>query len=178
MKAMRERFVVFLGSLVLLGCASSGGVDSSSTGGSPSPGTTGGADPYAYQGGPLPGGQTGSVGAGAAGGSGAGQIIYFEFDSAEIRPEARPVVEAHARYLIENPTTTISLEGHADERGTPEYNIGLGERRGEAVRRLMSAYGVGSQQVRVVSYGEERPAVAGHDEYTYARNRRVEIVYY
>ena len=106
-----------------------------------------------------------------------GRVVYFNFDSAEIRSESRPIVEGHARYLLNDPAAAVVLEGHADERGTREYNIALGERRGEAVRRLMSAYGVASQQIRVLSYGEERPAELGHDEASYARNRRVEITY-
>ena len=106
-----------------------------------------------------------------------GRVVYFNFDSAEIRSESRPIVEGHARYLLNDPAAAVVLEGHADERGTREYNIALGERRGEAVRRLMSAYGVASQQIQVLSYGEERPAELGHDEASYARNRRVEITY-
>lgn len=105
------------------------------------------------------------------------RVVYFDFDSAEVRADSREIVEANARYLLENSSATVVLEGHADERGTREYNIALGERRAESVRRLIIAYGVAPQQIRIVSYGEERPAVAGHDESTYAQNRRVEIVY-
>lgn len=86
-------------------------------------------------------------------------------------------MEVQARYLIKNPAAATVLEGHADERGTREYNIALGERRANAVRQLMIAYGVSPQQIRTLSYGEERPAVDGHDESAYALNRRVEIVY-
>jgi peptidoglycan-associated lipoprotein len=86
-------------------------------------------------------------------------------------------VEANARYLVANPSAATVLEGHSDERGSREYNIGLGERRAEAVRRQMAALGVAPQQMRTVSYGEERPAVAGHDEASYTQNRRVEITY-
>lgn len=105
------------------------------------------------------------------------RVVYFDFDSAEIHADSRDIVEANARYLLDNPSDTVVLEGHADERGTREYNIALGERRAESVRRLMVAYGVDPQQIRIVSYGEERPAVAGHDESSYSQNRRVEIVY-
>ncbi|MFO1352352.1 MAG: OmpA family protein [Gammaproteobacteria bacterium] len=87
------------------------------------------------------------------------------------------VIESNARYLASNPSLTATLEGHADERGTREYNIGLGDRRGEAVRRLMLAQGVSPRQLNVVSYGEERPAATGHDEASYGLNRRVEIAY-
>jgi peptidoglycan-associated lipoprotein len=86
-------------------------------------------------------------------------------------------VSAHANYLAQNPSQKVRLEGHADERGSREYNIGLGERRGQAVRRALLLSGVSEVQLSTVSYGEERPAAAGSDEQTYALNRRVEIVY-
>ena len=105
------------------------------------------------------------------------RTVYFEFDSAEIGGEAREIIEAHAGYLSVNPGATVTLEGHADERGTREYNLALGERRGESVRRLMTLLGASSPQLTVVSYGEERPAVDGHDESAWRFNRRVEIVY-
>jgi peptidoglycan-associated lipoprotein len=105
------------------------------------------------------------------------RIIYFDFDKAEIRPDSLPVVAAHAQYLARNPAQKVRLEGHADERGSREYNIGLGERRGQAVRRALMLQGVSELQLSTVSYGEERPAVAGNDEQAYALNRRVEIVY-
>jgi len=105
------------------------------------------------------------------------RVIYFEFDSANIRAEDRPVVEAHAQYLAGDPGASVVLEGHADERGSREYNIGLGERRADAVRRLLTLLGVSDGQVRTVSYGEERPAGFGHDESTWWQNRRVELNY-
>ena len=114
-------------------------------------------------------------GPGAAGGS--DRTLYFDFDSSEIRPDGRPVLEANARYLIANPAVAVTLEGHTDERGTREYNIGLGDRRAEAVRRALNAYGVAAEQMRTLSYGEERPAATGHTEESYVQNRRVEIVY-
>ncbi|WP_297528030.1 peptidoglycan-associated lipoprotein Pal [Thiohalobacter sp.] len=105
------------------------------------------------------------------------RTIYFEFDSSEVRPEDRAVLEAHARYLATHPEVTVTLEGHADERGSREYNIGLGDRRAQAVRRLLEFQGASPQQLRTVSYGEEKPVDPGHDETAWARNRRVEIVY-
>jgi peptidoglycan-associated lipoprotein len=105
------------------------------------------------------------------------RIVYFDFDSAEIRGDSQSVVAAHARYLAGAPGQKVRLEGHADERGSREYNIGLGERRGQAVRRALLLQGVAEVQLSTVSYGEERPAVAGSDEQAYAANRRVEIVY-
>jgi peptidoglycan-associated lipoprotein len=105
------------------------------------------------------------------------RIVYFDFDRTDIRADSQSVVAAHAAYLSKNPTQKVRLEGHADERGSREYNIGLGERRGQSVRRALALQGVAETQLTTVSYGEERPAVAGSDEQAYAANRRVEIVY-
>jgi peptidoglycan-associated lipoprotein len=106
-----------------------------------------------------------------------GMIVYFDYDRAEIKPEFVPIVAAHAKFLNGNASRKVRLEGHSDERGSREYNIGLGERRAQAVRRALMLQGVTDQQITTVSYGEERPAVAGSDETAYARNRRVELVY-
>ena len=97
--------------------------------------------------------------------------------SSEIKGEGTDVVAAHAKYLAANPSTRVRLEGHTDERGSREYNIGLGERRAQAVRRALLLQGAADAQISTVSYGEERPAVPGHDEAAWAKNRRVEIVY-
>ena len=107
----------------------------------------------------------------------AGVIVYFDYDRAEIKPEFVPVVAAHAKYLNGNAQRKVRLEGHSDERGSREYNIGLGERRAQAVRRALMLQGVTENQITTVSYGEERPAVQGSDESAYAKNRRVELVY-
>jgi len=105
------------------------------------------------------------------------RIVYFEFDKSDVLPEYRDIVEAHAAYVSGNPSAAITLEGHADERGTREYNVALGERRANSVMRLMNLLGAGAQQIRTISFGEERPAVMGHDEDAWSQNRRVEIVY-
>jgi peptidoglycan-associated lipoprotein len=105
------------------------------------------------------------------------RIVYFDFDRADIRADSQEVVNAHAAFLSKNPGQKVRLEGHADERGSREYNIGLGERRSQAVRRALLLTGVAEAQLSTVSYGEERPAAAGSDEQTYGLNRRVEIVY-
>ena len=105
------------------------------------------------------------------------RVVYFEFDRSDIPSQHLETLDAHARYLIDNPGVKIRLEGHADERGSREYNIGLGDRRAQAVRRILLFQGVANDQVSTVSYGEERPAVEGHDESAYRQNRRVEIVY-
>ncbi len=104
-------------------------------------------------------------------------VVYFDFDSSEIDQQYVPVVAAHAAYLVKYPTARVRLEGHTDERGSREYNIGLGERRAQTVRRALLVQGVAEAQITTVSYGEERPAVAGSDEAANAQNRRVEFVY-
>jgi peptidoglycan-associated lipoprotein len=105
------------------------------------------------------------------------RTIYFDFDSSEIRGEGTDIVAAHAKYLAQRGGMKIRLEGHTDERGSREYNIGLGERRAQAVRRALLLQGATEAQLSTVSYGEERPAAAGSDEGAWAKNRRVEIVY-
>jgi peptidoglycan-associated lipoprotein len=105
------------------------------------------------------------------------RVIYFEFDRSNVRGQFRPIVEAHAAYLRANPSARVILEGHTDERGSREYNLGLGERRGNAVDELLRAGGVPSRQIEVVSYGEERPVCRDSNEDCWQRNRRTEIVY-
>lgn len=105
------------------------------------------------------------------------RIIYFEYDSSEVQPQYREVIEAHAKYLADNPDAVLSLEGHADERGSREYNLALGERRAQGVKNQMTVLGASPAQIRTVSYGEERPVAEGHDEASWSQNRRVELVY-
>ncbi|OAN18425.1 peptidoglycan-associated lipoprotein [Photobacterium jeanii] len=105
------------------------------------------------------------------------QTIYFKFDNAEIQPDYQAMLEAHAEYLRNNPAQKVNVEGHADERGTPEYNIALGERRANAVAKYLQALGVSANQLDIVSYGEEKPLVLGHTEADYAKNRRSVLVY-
>lgn len=105
------------------------------------------------------------------------KTIYFEYDSSEIREEGRAIVEAHAANLIKNPKLTVTLEGHADERGSREYNLALGENRAKAVQQLMQLKGVPAKQIDIVSFGEERPADAGHEDAAWAKNRRVELIH-
>ena len=104
-------------------------------------------------------------------------VIYFDFDSSEVRADFTDVVARHALILANDATVRVRLEGHADERGSREYNIGLGERRAQSVRRMMEFQGVLPSQITTVSYGEEKPAVEGHDESAWSMNRRVELVY-
>jgi len=105
------------------------------------------------------------------------RIVYFDYDSSEILPAYTEVLEAHANYLVQNPTLTMSLEGHADERGSREYNLALGERRSQSAKRIMMVFGPATSQIRTTTYGEERPVVEGHDEESWSQNRRVEIIY-
>lgn len=120
-------------------------------------------------------------GAGSAlGGPGASQenrIVYFEYDRFDVKSEYEAVLQAHGRYLSGNPGARVRLEGHADERGSREYNIGLGEKRAQAVKQVLLLQGASADQLATVSYGEERPAVVGSDDEAWSLNRRVELVY-
>ena len=192
---------------LLASCASTGeNADQTATDATEQPGVTAqpGQEAYSYAYGQAPGnydsydtsgagsypgggqagqswqpGQPGQPGQATAGGSvvSADRIVYFDFDQADIRPDSQTIIETNARSLAGNPRIVTQLEGHTDNRGSREYNIALGERRANAVRQVMSAMGVPPQQIRVVSYGEERPAAGGQDEQSHALNRRVEIVY-
>jgi peptidoglycan-associated lipoprotein len=104
-------------------------------------------------------------------------VIYFDFDQSTIKAEFRTALNGHAAYLSQNPSAKIVLEGHADERGTREYNIALGERRGNAVSRYLVVQGVSIEAIEVVSFGEERPVNSGSDSASLAENRRVEVRY-
>lgn len=105
------------------------------------------------------------------------RTVYFEYDSSNLTAESRGVVEAHAAYVAANPGLSLTLEGHADERGTREYNLALGESRAKSVERLMQALGVAGGSTQTISYGEERPIALGEGEETWSLNRRVEILY-
>jgi len=105
------------------------------------------------------------------------RTIYFEFDSSQVPAESLDLITAHGKYLAEHPQQRVRVEGHADERGSREYNVALGERRAKAVERLLRFQGVGDDQLEVVSFGEELPVAFGHDEAAWRLNRRVELVY-
>ena len=104
-----------------------------------------------------------------------GYVFYFEFDRTELKPRARALLAEHAEYLKENGSVRITIQGHADERGTREYNMALGERRANAVRDYMVVNGVPSHRIETVSYGEERPLAYGSGEANWSQNRRVEL---
>lgn len=105
------------------------------------------------------------------------RVIYFDFDKSEISPEMQTIILAHGSYLANHPGASVTLAGNTDERGSREYNIGLGERRAQAVRRLLLFQGATDKQIKTISYGEEKPADTGHDEAAWKLNRRVEIKY-
>lgn len=105
------------------------------------------------------------------------RVVYFDLDRSDVRSEGQEILSCHARYLGNRPQARVTLEGHADERGSREYNLGLGERRGNSARDALSAAGAGGNQLTVVSYGEERPTCMSSDESCWQQNRRVEIVY-
>ena len=104
-------------------------------------------------------------------------VIYFGFDQSDIQMDDQATLERHANKLANDSNARVRLEGHADERGSREYNIGLGERRSQAVRKLLLVQGASASQISTVSFGEERPASFGSGEESYAQNRRVEIKY-
>jgi peptidoglycan-associated lipoprotein len=109
--------------------------------------------------------------------TGVSKVIYFDYDSFVIKAESQNLIEAHARYLRADKNRRISIEGHADERGGREYNLALGQKRSEAVRKALGLLGVPDGQLEAVSFGKEKPADAGHDEAAWAKNRRAEIAY-
>ncbi len=105
------------------------------------------------------------------------RTIYFEFDSAKLTSESIAILETHGSFIAGNGEVTVRLEGHADERGSREYNIALGDRRAQSVRRVLLFQGASTDQLETVSYGEEQPAMSGHTEEAWAKNRRVELIY-
>ena len=109
--------------------------------------------------------------------AGVDTVFYFDFDKSIVRPEAREALAKHAEFLVANPDARVVLEGHADERGTREYNMALGERRAKAVSRYLTIQGVAASQIETVSFGEEVPVAFGHDAEAWQLNRRVEVRY-
>lgn len=109
--------------------------------------------------------------------AGVSNVIYFDYDSFVVKPEFQSVLEAHARFMKANKNLRANLEGHTDERGGSEYNLALGQKRSEAVRRALTVLGITDSQMEAVSYGKEKPAAQGADEAAFAKNRRAEIIY-
>jgi len=109
--------------------------------------------------------------------AGVPHVVYFDYDSFLVRADALPIIQNHARFLQSNRQRKLMLEGHTDERGGREYNLALGQKRAEAVRKALNQLGVDDQQIEAISYGKEKPAVEGSDESAWAENRRVELRY-
>jgi peptidoglycan-associated lipoprotein len=105
------------------------------------------------------------------------RVVYFDFNKDEVKPEFQQIMQCHAKYLQDRPTAQMRLEGNTDERGTREYNLGLGERRGNAVSSALQANGGSASQISVISYGKEKPVCREHNEDCWSKNRRVNIVY-
>jgi peptidoglycan-associated lipoprotein len=118
-----------------------------------------------------------TAGADKAGPAGVARVVYFDYDSYVIKPEFQALIESHAKFLKSTTTRKIMLEGHTDERGGREYNLALGQKRSEAVRRALGLLGVADGQVEAVSFGKEKPTATGSDEASFAKNRRAEIAY-
>ena len=134
-------------------------------------GSTGAVDPRGVSGVQVGQNQVGQPPVGVS------RVVYFDYDSFAIKPEFAAMLEAHARHLKADNRRRVALEGHTDERGGREYNLALGQKRAEAVRRALGLLGVNDAQLEAVSFGKEKPAEAGSDEAAYAKNRRVEITY-
>lgn len=180
---MIHKYLAILSVVVLAACATEGGEKTSSTQPAPqapSGNTTQGMDTSAPDSGSKI--DNSGVGQNVAGSEAAlaeamkSNIIYFAYDSSEVTTEGLKSIDAFGKYLSINGGAKLRLEGHADERGSREYNVALGERRAIAVQSALIARGAAPSQLSLISYGEERPAVAEHTEEAYAKNRRVEIV--
>jgi peptidoglycan-associated lipoprotein len=177
---MKQRVILAAALAALLaGCSSGVKLDDvpveDRRGATVAPGT-GGATPGGTQSQVAP--VTADVSANTPGGpANVARVIYFDYDSYVIKPEFQSAIEGHARYLKANGARKIMIEGHTDERGGREYNLALGQRRSEAVRRALGLLGVTDAQVEAVSFGEEKPARPGSDESAWAQNRRAEIAY-
>ncbi len=179
MKRIASIALLLLGAALLSGCPKKHNVIEPPAAGTQVPGSssTSPGQGASTSGRALDGDAGQGNGMGSATGPLAKRIIYFDFDKSEIKPEFADLVAAHARNLTTHPNLRVKLEGNTDERGTREYNIGLGERRAQAVRRALMLQGVAESQLTTVSFGSERPAVEGDDEAAWAQNRRVELVY-
>jgi peptidoglycan-associated lipoprotein len=180
MKKIVSIACLFAAAALLAGCPKKATTVEPPTAGSQVPGAGGasGSEAGSTTTSPL-GGDAAAMAGGPGGGPNAsvGRIIYFDFDKSDIKPEFAGVISGNAQFLAAHPGAKLKLEGNTDERGTREYNIGLGERRAQAVRRALLLQGASENQLATVSFGAERPAVEGDDEAAWAKNRRVELDY-
>jgi peptidoglycan-associated lipoprotein len=177
----RVSFAVLAVAAALYGCATTESQDSSTSAGTPS--SSGSPSASTSTGSPS-GGQVGSRGmasgssTGTAGGMGQPDMkrsVYYEFDKYDVKPEYRALVENHARWLKANPKAKLVIEGNADERGSREYNVALGQRRAESVTKMMVLLGAKPEQIEAISWGEEKPRSSGHDETSWSENRRADF---
>ena len=164
--------------LVLAGCGSDVKLDQPAEGSSTAAGAgAGGAQGQGTGQSSVTQLQAGASAADKAGPVGVAKVIYFDYDSYVVKPEFQSVVDQHARFLRAHPNARLVLEGNTDQRGSREYNLALGQKRAEAVRRAMTLVGASDGQIEAVSFGKEKPAVEGNTEDAYAQNRRVEFRY-
>ena len=165
-------------SLVLAGCGSDVKLDQPAEGSSTAAGAgTGGAQGQGTGQSSVTQVQAGASAADKAGPVGVAKVIYFDYDSYTVKPDYQSVIDQHARFLQSRPNARLVLEGNTDERGSREYNLALGQKRAEAVRRALTLVGANDSQIEAVSFGKEKPAVEGTSEEAYAKNRRVEFRY-
>lgn len=172
MKTVRNVLSLLLLSVVMVGCSTFGGGDEEAStmgqNGSANGANTSGIDgSESFSGHPLDNPASAL----------STKVIYFEFDSSALAPQYEAVVTAHAAYLAANPGVSVLLEGHADEKGTREYNVALSENRAKSVLDLLALQGTSVAQTSITAYGEEKPAALGHDDQSWQLNRRVELVY-
>ena len=161
---------------VLSGCATTEPQDTNAA--APAPEARSGQPSASSSTGTASSGQVGSRGTASSARSQAPDLkrsVYYEFDKFEVKPEYRALVESHARWLKANPNARLVIEGNADEQGSREYNLALGQRRAESVIKMMQLLGVKGAQLEAISYGEERPRINGHDEKAWSENRRADF---
>ncbi len=178
-------FVAFIAVLVA-GCQTQPSTQEAAPTGESTPSTSAAPAGGASTSGSSQSGVSGSVAPGSMSGANAlrdpnsplsRRSVYFDFDSFSVKDEYRPLIEAHARYLAGNGAARMTIQGNADERGSREYNIALGQKRADAVKRMMEVLGARDSQIETVSFGKEKPKAIGHDESAWAQNRRDDIVY-
>lgn len=158
---------------LMAGCSSGVKLDENANAGNNNGGANTSGSASGVAGVDLAGGQIAADG----GPKGVGRVVYFDFDSFVVKSEAQGLVDANARFIKADAARKVTIEGHTDERGGREYNLALGQKRAEAVRRSLNLLGVSDSQVEAVSFGEEKPAAAGSNEAAYSQNRRAEISY-
>jgi peptidoglycan-associated lipoprotein len=175
----RKSLITLVTVLVMAGCASKGTHDAKDT--MPAPVDTSSSNAIDNGGAPVQIGDSvaddsASRGVGLFDSTQKANIIYFAFDSSELSEAGIATADKFGKYLTANPSTKVRIEGNTDERGTREYNVGLGERRANSVQSALLSRGVSAAQISVVSYGEERPAAQGHDESAWSQNRRAVVI--